>query len=484
MATTSEIAKVEAQVRVSEAAPLYPGASVESVDVQNRLKSYDLLHAPRHHVVLRRWLLGLTIGFLSLLFLPWQQTIQGNGELSALKPEDRPQVINAVIGGSIARWYVQEGQQVKAGDTIVVLTEIKDKFFDPETPKRLFEQVEAKASAIEAMRQKLTALNEQIEAIKVTKTTGVAKAQGKLVQSRDKLRADSAEAQVAQADFNIATERFTRAKELYEKGLISLTDFESRKLKFQETEAKYAAVRAKLDVSRMEVINTQAELENIIADYSAKLAKAQAERDETQYAINDAAGSLAKLRNEATNAEIRSGYYVVRAPQNGVVVQAAKQGVGEIVKAGESIATIMPTSNDRAAALYVSATDVPLLDPGRPVRLQFDGWPALQVSGWPSVAVGTFGGIIANIDYVAAPDGSYRILVVPDPKDDPWPPQLRIGSGVHGWALLDNVSLGFEIWRQLNGFPPALRKKLDDTKADKKTGKKAKDSKGSEDTEE
>ena len=103
--------------------------------------------------------------------------------------------------------------------------------------------------------------------------------------------------------------------------------------------------------------------------------------------------------------------------------------------------------------------DVPLLRPGRKVRLTFDGWPALQFAGWPSVAVGTFGGIIAVIDQINAPDGSYRVLVRPDATDEKWPasPSLRVGSGVVGWAMLDEVPIWYELWRTLNGFPPTVK---------------------------
>jgi hypothetical protein len=100
--------------------------------------------------------------------------------------------------------------------------------------------------------------------------------------------------------------------------------------------------------------------------------------------------------------------------------------------------------------------DVPLVSPGRKVRLQFDGWPALQFSGWPQVAVGTFGGVVAVVDRVSATDGTFRVLVTPDPDDEPWPTLLRQGSGVMAWAMLDEVRLGYELWRRVNGFPQAI----------------------------
>jgi uncharacterized protein (DUF3820 family) len=97
--------------------------------------------------------------------------------------------------------------------------------------------------------------------------------------------------------------------------------------------------------------------------------------------------------------------------------------------------------------------DVPLLVKGRRVRLQFDGWPALVFSGWPGYTFGTFGGQVAVIDNIDT-DGHYRILVVQDPQDDPWPQQLRVGSGAYGWIMLNDVPVWYELWRQFNGFPP------------------------------
>jgi hypothetical protein len=100
--------------------------------------------------------------------------------------------------------------------------------------------------------------------------------------------------------------------------------------------------------------------------------------------------------------------------------------------------------------------DVPLLARGRKVRLQFDGWPVLQFSGWPNASVGTFGGLVQVIDYVASSNGEYRILVIPDPSEEPWPVLLRLGSGVNGWVMLNDVPIWYEIWRQINGFPPTI----------------------------
>ena len=183
---------------------------------------------------------------------------------------------------------------------------------------------------------------------------------------------------------------------------------------------------------------------------------------------------MASLRNKISNVAVRRSLYVVRAPQTGYLVRALKAGIGETIKEGESIATLQPENPLLAAELYVRAMDVPLIQRGRTVRLQFDGWPAIQFSGWPSVAVGTFGGIVTVIDVVNSPGGKYRLLVRPatsHAKDRAWPQQLRLGSGVRGWVILDSVPVWYEIWRQLNGFPPTLQTEPDVTPAKGEPGK-------------
>ena len=131
---------------------------------------------------------------------------------------------------------------------------------------------------------------------------------------------------------------------------------------------------------------------------------------------------------------------------------------GEIVKAGDPLLTLVPDALDRAVEIWVDGNDAPLIGNGAPVRLQFEGWPAVQFVGWPSVAVGTFGGKVALIDSTDDGNGKFRLLVVPDESEQEWPDvhYLRQGVRAKGWVLLNQVSIGYEIWRQLNGFPPVV----------------------------
>jgi multidrug resistance efflux pump len=415
---------------------------------------------------LGRILLVMGIVFLIILFLPWRQTIYGSGSLTALTPQDRPQNIQNQIAGRIEHWNVREGQLVHRGDTLLMLSEIKDEYFDPNLPERLREQLAAKRGNVAAYQNKIAATDQQIAALRATLEVQLESARNKVEQAQNYLNSDRADLVAITTFYETAKARLLRYEEGYKNGLFSLTDIETRRLKLQEDLAKVTSQRNKVNSSIQNLANARIELANLRAKYAQDLAKANSDRSTAVASRESYEGEVAATRNKIANVAVRRDLYVVRAPQTGYIVRALKAGIGETIKEGESIATLQPESPLLAAEVYVRAMDVPLIQPGRTVRLQFDGFPAIQFSGWPSAAVGTFGGVVTVIDVVSSPGGKYRLLVrptQPQPGDQPWPKQLRLGSGVQGWVILDSVPVWYEIWRQLNGFPPTLSQEPDTT---------------------
>jgi len=446
---------------------------------QSKMGALKVLNPPIAGRIIAHWLIAIAIIGIIVLFLPWQQNIRGSGSVTAFSPSDRPQTIETAIPGRIKEWKVREGQFVKEGDTILVLAEIKADYFDPDLLARLDEQVQSKALSIRSKQDKVNALGQQIESLKELLALKTEQNQNKITQKRFKVESDSIAWEAAKIDATIAQRQLNGAQVMYDSGLVALVKLEKARSKKQQTVAKrlaalnkYNAAKAELDIALLEVNTTRAEV-------IGKLSKAMSDRDATSADVFEGRASLAKLESKNANMQIRSQQYFIVAPQDGYVVQALKSGIGETVKEGDPVVTIMPDEPLVAVEMFVKAMDVPLLDTGRHVRIQFDGWPALQFSGWPSVSVGTFGGTISVIDYVDSKEGKYRVLVVPDettdPDDEPWPKQLRQGSGIFGWVMLDEVPVWFEIWRQLNGFPPTVDGAYNsaDAKAgDSKDGKK------------
>jgi multidrug resistance efflux pump len=402
--------------------------SVEKMMPQDRLYSLRSLDTPMAGKILVRWLIGLGFLFLIVLFLPWQQNIRGKGKVTALSPGNRPQTIETVIAGRIQTWKVQEGQFVTKGDTIAVISEVKEKYFDPQMLVRLRQVIASKENSLQSKDMKAQALKRQINALE----NGM----------RNKIDQTKANLEGERVRFDNAKNQYERNKKLFEAGNIPLTKFQDIEYKYQGAEADF--------------VNAEIEIDRAQAEYLDKINKAESDLNNTLAEQFETQAEIAKLRNELTNMEIRSQQYFILAPQSGNVVKATQAGIGETIKEGEPVCTIMPQSEDVAVEMYVKAMDVPLISKGRKVRIEFDGFPALQFSGWPSVSVGSFGGTVEVIDFVNSKPGEFRILVIPDKTDEKWPTRIRNGSGTQGWVMLDDVPVWYEIWRQLNGFPPSL----------------------------
>ncbi|MHA7102402.1 HlyD family secretion protein [Roseivirga pacifica] len=428
----------------------------ENHSIEQKSIIFKTLKTPNAGKVLAKVLLSIAFIFFILLFFPWQQNIRGNGKVTAFNPVHRPQVVESVIAGRIEQWHISEGQYVEKGDTLLTISEVKDAYFDPRLLERTKQQIDAKEQSIAAKQEKSNALKQQIKALESMLEVKYTQAENKLKQVEYKLTSDSVDYEAEKVRFANQENIYERNKKRYDAGNIALTKFQELESKFFESRMKLISAENKFFQSKAELINAQVNLSGVKAEYLDKISKAKSELNNTDAQVFEAQGSLAKLNNQYANYETRSGFYVLTAPQSGYVVKALQVGVGETIKEDEPVVQIMPDNPDLAVEMYVNAMDVPLIEQGRKVRVEFDGWPALQFTGWPSVSVGTFGGVVRVIDRVNSPTGQFRILVTPDPEEEPWPEQLRIGSGTKGWVMLDDVAVWYEIWRQLNGFPPSL----------------------------
>lgn len=424
-----------------------------SPEALRKYKTVRYLENRPHYKILNRIVVGLAILGVLILFLPWTQNISGSGYVTTLKPDQRPQTIHTAIPGRIEKWYVKEGDFVKKGDTIVFLSEIKDAYFDPNLVENTRQQVEAKKSALESYGGKVSALETQMASLAREKDLKLQQAANKIRQAILKVRSDSIDLEAVRTQLRIANTQFDRVSQLNKEGLKALPDVEEKRLKLQEAQAKIITQENKLLTSRNELINARVEVNRIQAEYSEKISKSNSDKFTALSNQYDATAEVNKLKNQYTNYSIRNGLYYITAPQDGYVNRALQPGLGETIKEGTPIVSIMPANYEIAVETYVDPIDLPLIDKGAEVRLWFDGWPTIVFSGWPGLSYGTFGGKVVAIEKYISPNGKYRVLIAPDKNDQPWPKQLSIGAGAQTMAMLDTVPVWFELWRTLNGFP-------------------------------
>lgn len=406
-----------------------------------------------HFVYFNRFLIAFAIVGVIVLFLPWTQNVNGRGYVTTRTPDQRPQTIQSQIPGRVEQWYVLEGDYVAKGDTILRISEIKNEYQDPLLAERTRQQRDAKSNAVTSYKSKVQALENQLGALAQERNLKLQQAENKLKQARFKVQSDSIDLVAAETNKMIAQKQYDRAVTLQEEGLKSTADVEDKRLKLQETDAKLISQNNKLLGSQNELLNTAIDIARTRATYAEKISKAQSDKFTASSSQFDTEAQVSKLDNASTNYEIRSTLLYVLAPQNGYINKAIKGGIGETFKEGEQLVGIMPSDYDLAVETFVRPIDLPLIHTGEKIRVWFDGWPAIVFSGWPDASFGTYGGTVIAVETFISTNGKFRVLISPDPEAEEWPRNVRVGSGAKTIALLNDVPIWYELWRQLNGFP-------------------------------
>jgi len=436
---------------------------------KTRYQSFRVLEERAVSKVLIRVMTFILVGSVLAMFLPWTQNIRAKGNVTTLSPDDRPQTVQATIGGKIEKWYVTEGSVVNVGDTIVKISEVKEEYMDPNILDNTSNQINAKAGSAMAYEEKAANLTQQLQALIQGKAVKLQQNQIKVQQTRLKIESDSIDLVAAKTKKQIADNQLARMESLYTEGLKSLTDLEAKRLSVQEAQAKVVSLQNKVNANRNELDNLRANIAAITNEYDDKIAKSKSDRMSALSAKYDAEASKNKLQSQFNTYETRQDNYYILSPINGTLTEALQTGIGEIIKGGDGIVRIIPTEYELAVETFIEPMDMPLLRLGQKVRVQFDGWPAIVFSGWPNSSYGTFGGEVYAINNDISKNGKYRILIAPDPEDSPWPHEVRVGGGANTLTLLNDVRVGYELWRQLNGFPADYYKDAKSEEEDVKT---------------
>ena len=419
----------------------------------NKYKAFQILEKRSVSKLLIRIMAIIIIVGVLAMFLPWTQNIRSKGNVTTMSPDDRPQTVQATIGGKVEKWFIVEGQEVMKGDTIMKISEVKEEYMDPQILENTNNQIEAKGESIKAYDTKAMNLNDQAKTLIKSKEIKLQQNQIKVQQVVLKIQSDSIDLVAAKTKKNIADNQLLRIENLYNEGLKSLTDLEAKRLSVQESQAKVVSLINKVDGHKNELDNLKANIQSIINEYDNKIAKSKSDRMSAISAKYNADASKNKLESQYNTYSVRQDNYYILSPIDGTMTQAIATGLGQLIKAGDPIANIIPAKYDLAIETFVKPVDMPLLTLGQKVRVQFDGWPAIVFSGWPNSSFGTFGGQIVAINNDISKNGKYRILVAQDSDDHPWPKAVRVGGGANTLTLLNDVKVGYELWRQLNGFP-------------------------------
>ena len=387
--------------------------------------------------------------FLMLLLLPWQQTVQGIGKLTALDPTQRDYKIAATVNGFIDEFYVKENQFVKKGEPLFSMRDL-----DAHYQNRLesikfknqqkYENEKTKVIFIQENIQTLEGLIEKTNTIYDTKEQ----------QLHNRLLYLKEQQSALKNKKEIEEQNYKRTEILFKEGLESKRTLELRQNSYLESLARYKQIEVEitnlhnaLKILKNEKMKFQGEMQLSINKAKEKLL-------ETKNRLNSLKQELQRDQTAIARYNTRTVY----AKSDGYVLQIYQNDKNKLIKKGEDILYFSPNVTQRAIRLKVADFHMPLMKKGLKARIIFYGWPAMQISGWPKISHGTYGGIVYSIERSAHEDGIYYVVITEDPQDDPWPSadNLKIGTQATVWVKLSVVTIWYEIWRLMISQPPKM----------------------------
>ena len=428
-----------------------PVSTRNGATTNSPLMALNMVQSSRRVRRIGHWVLAVMLVFVLMMFLlPWQQSARGTGRVIAFIPQERQQPVTSPIKGVVAMVApgLREGDVVQQGTVILELQPAA-----ANAVEQIHFQIADLREKMQSARIKAEVYQRNISDFTDARDYAVRAAQEMIESSEAKLAAKQNLVPGYKAKELQAQQNFERQKTLFEQGATAEKELEKLKKDWDVALSDLASAEFEVTSASKEVEAKKHELEQRRSEGQTKI-------DFSKAMEQDALGQQSAEQKEIRELEIRLSEFQqlrILAPRDGTIYRLPVFERGQTIKEGEQLFTIVPDTNERAVELWVSGNDISLISAGDHVRLQFEGWPAIQFSGWPSVAVGTFGGEVAKIDPTDDGKGSFRIQIVPE-RNSEWPSTryLRQGVRANGWVMLRRVTLGYEIWRQFNGFPPVI----------------------------
>lgn len=409
-----------------------------------------LQHVEPDPIVRRIWRLTFVIFvfLVLLLFLPWQQTVKGQGELIAFAPSERVAPVTATIDGMIEAYHVTENQRVKAGDKLFTMIDL-----DRDYAARIEAELAQLHTQITNLAQEITLLRSRREDTHASITVGMTLFDQRAAQTEAQLRSLRTVKEARQTREAVQQRHFERVAELY------AASIESRR-SYDEADAARQSAKAELEQTLAQIAVEERRLQMIAQEKTQFASEAQIRLktlENSLLAAQNRHSALDRERQRQLSVAARYERSTVYADKNGTVLRILLGDKDRYVGRGEPVIRFAPDVTQRALLFRVTDFNMPLVHEDLNVRIKYYGWPALQISGWPIIRFGTFAGIIRKVDPVAHEPGFYYAYVFEDPAE-PWPDArtLRVGTQATVWVALETVPVWYQIWRLMNAFPPKM----------------------------
>lgn len=417
------------------------------------MKPTDFYALKNHKVnpwVHRLWI--ITVGIIAILvmmlFLPWEQTVRGEGQLMAQNPSERGYMIAATVDGFVDKLYVRENQKVKRGDPLFEMVDLDQNY--SERIERMDQNL--KQQMVHTQEEYSTLIKNRDNSVEQM-ATGKELYAKKYQQGLETLKSLEFRKSAVSENYRVERLNYERVKTLYEESIESKRSLERAENSYIKAKTELDKVNVEIDIQKRQLEIIETEKEQFLLDASNKVRM-------IENTMNSSQVRLHSLRRDGERQESDIARYAtsdVKAEKDGYVMRVLVNDKNRYVPKGEPVIHFAPNVTKRMILMKISDFHMPLIKPGLPVRIRFYGWPTLQISGWPKIQFGTFAGTIERVDPIAFEEGWYYAYIVENP-DEPWPSDndLRIGTRATVWARLSTVPIWYQLWRTMNAIPPKM----------------------------
>lgn len=383
-----------------------------------------------------------------LLFLPWQQTVMGEGTVVAYDPTQRDYPVLATIDGFIDEFYVSENQFVKKGTKLFTMVDLDKEYLTKLKTIEGSSKDQYKNSQTQIINYQNTKKN-----LDEYLAVGLNVYAQKYEQTKNKIDSLNLKKISLEKNYEIEKSNFERTKLLYADGIESKRNLEVRENSYIEANVELKKINIDIEVEKNNLDILKNEKEKFLKETENKIKLLDNDTLSSKNTLQSLGQSV--QTNSVNISRYTSGEVI--AQKDGYVVKIFQNDKHKLIKISEKILHFSPKVTTKSILLKVSDFNMPLIKEGLPVRIMFYGWPALQVSGWPKIRFGTFGGIIKKVEQTSHEKGFYYAQIVEDPKE-PWPKgdNLRIGTQATVWVRLETVPIWYQIWRLMNAIPPKM----------------------------
>lgn len=395
-----------------------------------------------------RFIFIVIILLVMLLFLPWQQTVKGEGVVVAYDPTQRDYSVLATIDGFINEFYVSENQFVKKGTKLFTIVDL-----DKEYLKKLKiiegstkDQYNNSKIQINNYQDTKKNLNEYL-------AVGLNVYQQKYEQTKNKIDSLNLKKISLEKNHEIEKSNFERTKLLHADGIESKRNLEIRENSYIEANVELKKINIDITIEKNNLDIIKNEREKFFKETDNKIKLLDNDTLSSKNTLQSLGQSV--QTNSVNVSRYTSGEVI--AEKDGYVVKIFQNDKNKLIKMSEKVIYFSPKVTTKSLLLKVSDFNMPLIKEGLPVRIMFYGWPALQIPGWPKIRFGTFGGIIKKVEQTSHEKGFYYAQIVEDPKE-PWPKgdDLRIGTQATVWVRLETIPIWYQMWRLMNALPPKM----------------------------